>query len=65
MLRLSVIQHQWWLKRMQPLLMLLYALSVLYLATPGDISDKPIPKEPPWPPVCQMAPDRLPCGLIY
>lgn len=63
MLHLSVIQYQWWRQGILPLFF--YTLGIILMATPGDIQYKPIPKEPPWPPICQMAPDRMPCDLIY
>ena len=65
MLHPSVIQYHWWMKGLLSLSLLLWALNVILMTPPGDIRYKPIPKEPPWPSVCPMAPDRMPCGLIY
>lgn len=60
MLHLSVNQYQWWMTGLLSWFLLLYTLSVILIATPGDIRYKPIPKEPPWPPICQLAPDSMP-----
>lgn len=35
------------------------------IAIPSGMAYKPIRKDPPWPPVCQMAPDGLACDLLY
>lgn len=51
MLHLSAIQPNWWTKALLSLFLMLYTLCIILMATPGDIRYKPIPKEPPWPPV--------------
>lgn len=48
-------------KVVTPLALILYLLLLVGIATPDGIAYKPMPKDPPWPPICQMTPDGLPC----
>lgn len=64
MVRRYGIQDQVWLKVLLPLSLLFSMLALTGIATPGGMAYKPIRKDPPWPPICQVIPASLPCGLL-